>query len=319
MRIPSALSLQELQVAFRDVHAIVAALGATTPYDWKGRRLIALADGRGDQDAATVAQLTAAIADLREELTKDETGEGPLVTGPIRVATFAQRGAAAAHRQELFIASDRNYVTWVSTGSAWQYLAGTHRGTLSPDTKPTGLTTSDVGYLFHSTDYNRTFRWDGSAWTDAPGAPPRHQITHFFVAPSPSAGWQLCDGSTVNRTATDGTLTAVTVPNLTTGKRFLRAHTSSGASGGSATTHTHSVDPPNTTSDGPSTSTTGAPSGTTEVQAGTGSTVASDGHTHSRSETHDVNVASFTSGAPSGSGGDDALPPYYEAIPYYRM
>jgi hypothetical protein len=75
--------------------------------------------------------------------------------------------------------------------------------------------------------------------------------------------------------------------------------------GGSATTHTHPVDPPSTAS--------GAPSATVAVQSGAGTTVATDTHTHA------TDIASFTSGTPSGTGGDDALPPYYNARPYIRL
>jgi len=309
MLTPSALTLPEVQRAFRDVDALVSALGQTTPYDWKRRRLINLLDGTGAQDAATVGQLDAAIAALRDELTEDEDAEGPLIDGPIRVGAFAQRGAATAHKSELFVASDRTYVTWVSTGAVWQYLAGMQRGLIAAIT--TGLTTNDAGYLYYATDFARAYRWTGSAWEDAPGAPARGQIVYFPVTLhadfAPGTGWQLCDGTAgVTRSTPTGGTTTVTVPDLTTDSRFLRSVAgATGGTGGSATTHTHAVNPPNTTS--------GTPSNTTTVQAGAGATVASDGHTH------DTDIASFTSGAPSGSGGDDALPPYYNARPYMRL
>lgn len=127
-------------------------------------------------------------------------------------------------------------------------------------------------------------------------------ITGDFV---PGAGWQLCDGTAgVTKSESTGGTSTFTVPNLTTSNLFLRSVAgATGGGGGSATTHTHSVNPPNTTS--------GNNSASQEVQSGAGVTVAA--HTH----THDVDIASFTSGAPTTA--DDALPPYINLRPYMRL
>lgn len=321
MRNISALTLGVVQQVFRDVIARVAPLGETTPYDWRGRRLMALADGEDPQDAVTLAQLTALEARLADTTT-DGASQGGLTagSGKVRRGTFSLRASAAAHRGEWFIASDRNNVTWWSTGAAWIYVTGMMRGTLSPNLKPTDLGTNDVGFLFYSTDFARTYRWSGSAWADAGFEEPRGMIA-WSADPfsfSGITGWALADGSTVTASTTTGGTQSVALPNLH--QRYVRGVTSSpGGTVGAATTHTHPVDPPNTTSGAPSTTTTSGPSGTTEVQAGTGATVASSGHTHTRSETHDVDIASFNSGTPSGTSGEDALPPSYNELAYVRL
>jgi hypothetical protein len=51
----------------------------------------------------------------------------------------------------------------------------------------------------------------------------------------------------------------------------------------------------------------------TVVQVGVGVTVATTPHTHG------VDVAAFASAGPSGSSGDDALPPYFNLRPYIRL
>lgn len=323
MHIPSSAPA-DVQQAFRDLYAIVAPLDQTRAIDWKTRRLSKLGDATEGTDAITKAQVDALIKALRSDAGLD-VGTGPEgalagLVGGVRVGTYAVRGAAPAHAGELFLASDRNYVGWVSTASAWKYVSGAQYGTLSPNQKPT-LTTDDTGYLFASTDFARMFRWSGSAWTDAPGQPVRWAVSMFLVEYDPGAGWHKVDGTAgVPFSAADGTTGTVTLPDFITAKRMLRSNSASGTFGGSATTHTHAVDPPNTTSGGPSTANTGTPSATTNVQSGAGATVASDTHTHSlASHTHDTNIASFASGAPSGSSGDDALPPYYDCNPWVRL
>lgn len=80
---------------------------------------------------------------------------------------------------------------------------GPRTGTLNPDQRPV-LTTTDVGAVFAATDYNRRFRWSGSAWEDDPQAPARYQITYFLAGQVPGIGWVRCDGSAVNASTSDG-------------------------------------------------------------------------------------------------------------------
>lgn len=311
MRIPQDAS-PDIQQAFRDVAAVIAPLEQTRAIDLKQRRIVNLGDGTENDDAITKGQVDTLLSALRDELGANTT-EGPEgalngASGKVRVGTYAVRGSAQAHAGELFLASDRNYVAWVSTGSGWKYAVGMQYGTLSPDLKPT-LTTDDANYLFFSTDFWRGYRWTGSAWQDAPGQADRGQISYFDEnLPPLGAGtyWVLCDGSTVTRSKGDGTTASYTTVNLTGANRFIRSvAVTTGGTGGSATTHTHSV---NVASTGSS-----APSATSVVQSGAGSTVASSTHTH------DTDPAAVTSAAPSGAGGDDALPPYMNLRPYIRL
>lgn len=227
----------------------------------------------------------------------------------------------------IFEATDQGCQAWIKDygSNAWTLLAGWGEpmaGTLAPSVSPAA---GDVGFLYRATDFDRVYRWTGSAWEDAPGQPRRGMMV--FATGSLGTGWHACDGASVTiSTATGGTAT-VTLPNFNTGT-FPRANSSAGGTGG-ASTHVHNVDPPNTTSSGPSTATTGdaspsdtdTPTGLMAVAqgAGPGIDVPSDAHyhhhhhTHDRSETHDVNIAAFDSASAS------SLPPYQDAILMYRL
>ena len=78
------------------------------------------------------------------------------------------------------------------------------RGTLSPDEKPRGLGQQEAGKLFYATDYNRSYRWTGIAWEDAPGTPSRNSVLWFVDNPNPPIGWVPCDGNRYARSTSDG-------------------------------------------------------------------------------------------------------------------
>lgn len=130
-------------------------------------------------------------------------------------------------------------------------------------------------------------------------------------------GFILCDGSAISRTTYsilfsvigttygvgDGS-TTFNIPDLRQrfplGKAASGTGSTLGGTGGAIDhthdiTHTHSIDPPNTTS--------GAPSSTVAATNLTG-TAASTTHTH------DVNIAAFTSGAASTSNSGTNNPPF---------
>lgn len=77
---------------------------------------------------------------------------------------------------------------------------------------PTNLSPTEAGKLFYSTDFDRTFRWSGSVWQDAPGQPTRYQIAFFRPEFPPSIGWARCDGSRATVTQSNGTVTQLTMP-----------------------------------------------------------------------------------------------------------
>jgi len=215
-------------------------------------------------DLATLAQVQRLIAAAGVDGSSDTERS----LGVARVGVFATRAAAQQYRGGLFSASDRNYVTWVSTGAAWIYLCGTERNTLS--NLRAGLGTNDAGYLFFVTDYSHLLRWSGSAWEWAPGDTGSGYYQLFEAAPAGygASAWALCDGSTVARLNADGTTTNVTLDDVSTA-RYLKAGTSS--SGVTAASGT-------TTAAG--TGATGNNSASQEVQSGTGTTVAAHPHTH---------------------------------------
>lgn len=210
---------------------------------------------------------------------------------------------APVNANQLFWETDRQHLFYTAasgSGFVWTVMPlGEMRGTLSPDQKPSDLGTADEGFRFFSTDFFRSYRWTGAAWLDTGDELSRRSIVWFDAAPEPTTGWQLCDGTATTRSTSVGGTAAFTVPDLTTGNRFLRSV--SGATGGTsgAATHVHTVDPPNTT--------TGDNNAASNIQSGGGANVAADTHVH------DVDIAQFNSGASS------SLPPAYNANPFIRL
>lgn len=188
-----------------------------------------------------------------------------------------------------FYAADTT-VLYAWDGASW-YLraqAAPFSGTLDPDTKPT-LGSEDTGFLFYATDFNRVYAWGGAAWGDAPGEDDRLYVVDFADTPE-HAGWALCDGGTADMSTAAGGTTSVSIPDLTSDNRFRRANTSVGGVGGDAVNHTHDVTVTNNLA--------------RAMGGGAPDTVATQ---------------TVTSTVPSGTGGDDALPPYMDFLPYIRL
>jgi hypothetical protein len=239
----------------------------------------------------------------------------------ILIDTFANRPASGGTNIATgfrFAASDRGFQEWWYDRAAtvWKFAGGGQptRGTLASITGSLG--TNDAGYLYFATDFDRVYRWTGSAWEDAPGQPMRGMMAYFRGAQLPGTGWGLCDGTTYTMsTSTAGTQSYVS-PNLTGSNRFVRAVSgATDGTGGSATTHTHQIDPPSTAVTGTSGNDVGTP---TVVQSGTGASAPAEPHPHGAG-TYAVDIAAFASAGPSGTGGDDALPPYLNLRPYVRL
>lgn len=100
---------------------------------------------------------------------------------------------------------------WDTVYKVQSIAAGPTEGTLSPDMKPR-LGLGDAGTLFYSTDFNRLYRWTGSAWQDDPTAPSRFQVTYFAAPPEPGVGWIPCDGRTTLCSTSSATTTYFQVP-----------------------------------------------------------------------------------------------------------
>lgn len=96
-----------------------------------------------------------------------------------------------------------------------QQVLEPNSGTLSPDQRPKNLTRQDVGTLFFSIDFDRMYRWNGSTWEDAPGSPQRYSISFFpYTNPPITPGWLQCNGSSGNASTSNGTVTAVHAPYM---------------------------------------------------------------------------------------------------------
>lgn len=141
------------------------------------------------------------------------------------------------------------------------------------------LKAGDEGLLVEVTDYAHILRWTGSAWEWGPGETGGGYVQAFAVDPT-GAGWQLCDGSTVDYLKSDGTTDSYTAPDLVSSAAdaaYLKlgdpvsgpnAATAPGFTGGSLSTELTGIN-----------ATTGPPVGTTNVTAGAVA-VASSAHTH---------------------------------------
>ncbi len=92
-------------------------------------------------------------------------------------------------------------------------------GRLAPDERPSPLDSRAAGLLFYSTDFARTFRWNGTRWEDAPGQPERGLVGWFAPPGPPDAtlvlpGWASCNGKQVQQTSSDGSLKALQTPAI---------------------------------------------------------------------------------------------------------
>jgi hypothetical protein len=230
------------------------------------------------------------------------------------------RGYSGSHAQRLSINSasqpigttfyeEDRAVTYQVAGDGvnarhWRPIAGEMTGTLSPNTKPT-LTTKDAGFIFRATDFNRRYRWSGSAWEDLDAGDPRGRIEAFDT--NPGTGWAICDGSGVTRSTATGGTAAFTTPNLS-GAYIKGAAVYSASVVAAALTGS-------TDSQGAHTHTTAATisglSGTADVQSGAGANVAANSHTHAFSAPTD------SQGAHTHGPGTLAADVTHVAIPYY--
>lgn len=219
----------------------------------------------------------------------------------------------------IFFETDRTVyyiVTVVSGSQVWQCLPGGYmKGTIaSPDQKPTDLGTNDTRFEFYSTEFNKYFRWTGSAWERRGDQLQAGFIQLAAVGPAIGIpGWQLCDGSTVAASRDDGTTNNVTVPDYTTAAYVKVASVASvgpfGATGvtDDEASHTHNFGASAVTGDD-------LGSGV-EVQAGTGVVVAEHFHAHGVS----FGTAPTSSGTPHHHGPGTLELRNTQLRAYYRL
>jgi len=167
------------------------------------------------------------------------------------------------------------------------------------------LTLDDAGQLVYVTDYNHLLRWTGTGFALGPGENGSGYISAFHDDPSPTTGWKLCDGTATSKLNSDGTTSAITVPDYTTSS-YLKLATvlaagpaaASGASGS-----TSGGTPAGTVSAPVFTGTlddTGNNDASQEVQSGAGVTVAADPHAHPFTPGGTNSAPTFTGAALAG-------------------
>jgi hypothetical protein len=197
-----------------------------------------------------------------------------------------------------FYETDRK-VYYIVVGAAWAYLGGTWQGVHA--SLPTDLGSGDAGFLANVSDYGHLLEWSGAAWRWGPGESGSDFISGFLTRPTGN-GWHLCDGSTVERLNSDGSLTAIMLPNYAL-STYLKLGTiaSAGPNVASGTTAAVTAGTPAGTVSRPTfignLDTTSSVSASTPVgindvesadmtvQSGSGATVAAQNHTHAFSGT----------------------------------
>lgn len=133
-------------------------------------------------------------------------------------STWAGRSVYSAKQFKTgsFLVITDHPLVYVNINGAWTYRAGYFRADYADFVADIGaLTANDAGLLVDVTDYGHTLLWSGSAFGWGPSDEGSGRYGFFETAPT-SAGWQICDGSTVDRLNADGTTTPVTVPDVTT-------------------------------------------------------------------------------------------------------
>lgn len=122
--------------------------------------------------------------------------------------------APADFPSALFIETDRDRIVYESNGTAWKWFSGRMTTTLGAGIAALALTlgANDTGLLAYSSAYDRTFQWSGSAFAEVDA---RDRSVHFFLEPPVTAGYAVCDGSSVLRSRPNGTIYSFTTPDLT--------------------------------------------------------------------------------------------------------
>ena len=122
--IPATTNLAELQDAFRDLYAKLNSL-LVGDIDLKSRRLTRMAPAIAQFDAVTKFDLKNAINELEANITAANRTIGGstalAANAGVRFGLFAAQGAATAHTNELFIATD-TFQRFHSDGATWTEL-----------------------------------------------------------------------------------------------------------------------------------------------------------------------------------------------------
>lgn len=78
---------------------------------------------------------------------------------------------------------------------------------------PTRLSANEIGKVYHATDYDRLFRWNGTSWGDVPGQTPRGTVSYFPAGSTPT-GWARCGGGPVRTSLANAQTKQFTPPTI---------------------------------------------------------------------------------------------------------
>jgi len=158
--IPNQLSLDALRDFARNIEERLVALEARN-VDFGQRRITNAGPSVGDFDYVTKFEL--------RNLEKTVKNASSSITGALNVetllpsGTYAQRPSAIPNAHKIYLASDRNYIGFYSTGTKWVYACGLHRDTFANRPTPTA---DEVNYPFYATDTFVLYFWTGAAWVE---------------------------------------------------------------------------------------------------------------------------------------------------------
>jgi hypothetical protein len=244
------------------------------------------------------------------------------------VGTHAQRLSIGPYNVKagaLFYETDRTVIYMAVTSGTnarvWAYVGGQMRGTLSPNQKPSDLSTNDAGFLFYSTDFLHEYRWTGAAWQWADPGDPSGRVSMFIV--SPGSGWKLMDGTgnPVSYATPTGGISTISLPD-SNDDVFPKFGSYTGSVDAAVPGTLGGVLGDAGSGSGVSVTTsgsTGAPSGSTSVQSGGGATVPSMAHSHGVSGTGSGTVTTDHTHDTSGLTVSASLPASLAIAPYFRI
>jgi hypothetical protein len=131
----------------------------------------------------------------------------------------------------VYAETDRLWI-YAAEGGAWLFIGGQaySRAQSQLVALAATLASTDAGAIVYVSDFDHKLMWTGSAWKYADSGDRSGYIQAFLVDPSPTTGWQLCDGSAlVPYLKSDGSTATVTVPNLTSNAAYLKFGTPASA------------------------------------------------------------------------------------------
>jgi hypothetical protein len=162
MNLPTELTLPALRQALHDIHTVLRPLQAGV-VDLRGGRIIGAGKPIDAKDYVRKFDLDQVEASVMVKTITETRDTALTVSGPVRIGAFAVRGSAVAHANELFLASDRDYIGFISTGAVWAYAFGEHRDAIANRPTPTS---DETNYAFYATDTFVLYYWDGAAWIE---------------------------------------------------------------------------------------------------------------------------------------------------------